>query len=126
MLHAELPYPDADGMNGILAELALQFSQQGALPLLEVVAHGRLKHLDGGNSLDDGKQVGSMPSPSRGSLDRMSPSRDSAVWRFRVSLVEGGTWNQSASACLTSCSSRERYSYRGGEALGSGRSLSGM
>ena len=58
MLHAELPYPDADGMNGILAELVLQFSQQGALPLLEVVAHGRLKHLDGGNSLDDGKQVG--------------------------------------------------------------------
>lgn len=46
----KLSYPYADGMNGVLAELVLQFSQQGSLPLLEMVAHGRLKHLDGGHS----------------------------------------------------------------------------
>ncbi len=91
-----------------------------------MVAHGRLKHLNGGHSLDNGKKVGLLaqewprsfqpscpeqfgihPSPSRGSLDRISPSRDSAVWRLRVSLVAGDIWNQSASACLTSCSSRK-------------------
>ena len=33
-------------MNGVFAELVLQFSQQGSLPLLEMVAHGWLKHLD--------------------------------------------------------------------------------
>ena len=45
-------------MNGVFAELVLQFSQQGSLPLLEMVAHGWLKHLDGGHSLDNGKKVG--------------------------------------------------------------------
>ncbi len=45
-------------MDGILAELVLQFSQQGSLPLLKMVAHGWLKHLDGGYSLDNGKKVG--------------------------------------------------------------------
>ena len=89
----KLSYPYADGMNGVLAELVLQFSQQGSLPLLEMVAHGWLKHLDGGTPLTMERRLdcwprngpaafshparsnsGSIPSPSRGSLDRISPA----------------------------------------------------